>query len=84
MVVVPIRRPKPVYGRSLTNADEVMQIIRDELHEHDLHTLAEKMDVSYGCLVAIRSGRTKWPRPKTFFGLVEQLDLRLMLVKNNT
>lgn len=59
--------------------DEVMFDIRMRLHDWDAKDAAEEMDVSVACVYGIRNGRTKWPRPKTFFALLELLDLQLRL-----
>lgn len=70
----------PSYFKKLTNADAAMNVLRLEMYKHDYKALAEKVGVSKGCIMAIRSGRTKWPRPNTFFGLLRELDLEMYLV----
>lgn len=62
-------------------SDDAMNVIRLEMYKHDLAGLADIIGVTESCLYSIRSGRTIWPRPKTFFGLVNALGLRMYLVK---
>lgn len=74
--VVPI---KPNYTKKLKNADAVMAVIRFEMHNHYPEDLAEEIGVSIACIYCIRNGKTKWPRPKTFFGLIDALGLEMRL-----
>lgn len=77
-------KPKvPSYGKNLRSAEEAMQVLRMEIYKWDHKKLAEAVGVSSSCIMAIRSGRTQWPRPKTFFGLLEALDLDMLLVKRS-
>lgn len=71
------------YTSRVRNADETMNKLRLEMYAEDLHDMAEEIEVSYSCLVAIRSGRTKWPRPKTFWGIIGYLGLEVHLVRPN-
>ena len=57
----------------------VMFDIRMRMHDWHPSDLAEEMGVSVGCVYAIRSGRTKWPRGHTFFALLKALDIELRL-----
>jgi predicted transcriptional regulator len=72
---------KPNYTKRLRNADDAMQTLRMEIYAWDHKELAKAIGVSPSCIMAIRSGRTKWPRPKTFFGLLDALELDMLLVK---
>lgn len=81
----PIQRPsrKVSYSKGLINADDAMNVLRRKMYDFDVGELAEKADISRACVMAIRSGRTKWPRPKTFFNLLKVLDLKMLLVDKN-
>lgn len=72
---------KPRYLRGLTDADKVMHTIRYHMQYQDLEYLAEEIGVSLSCLYLIANGTTKWPRPKTFFGLINTMQLEMILVK---
>lgn len=74
-------RPKYARRFGLRDADAVMNVLRREMYEWGYKELAKEVGVSPACIMAIRSGRTKWPRPKTFFGLLEALDLELLVKK---
>lgn len=80
--VVPLKRgPKPYsYQKRLPDADAAMSVLRKAMHGMHYKDLAEAVGVSNSCIMAIRSGRTKWPRPATFFNLIEELQLDLYLV----
>lgn len=67
------------YAARFTNAEEVMVVLRDQLYSYDLKLLAVRVGVSVRCLQAIRSGRTRWPRPTTFFSLIDVLGFELIL-----
>ena len=69
------------YADKLANAEAAMQVIRDEMYLHDIHAMSRSIDVSVTALYAVRAGRTSWPRPKTFFGLINYLGLEMHLVK---
>jgi predicted transcriptional regulator len=68
----------------LDNSEEVMQKLRDMLYETELSfdQIAKDVGVSVSTLYAIRSGRTKWPRPNTMFGILEYLKAKMALVKS--
>jgi len=72
---------KPSYANKCANADDAMSVIRTEMYAWEIETMAEDVGVSQACLYAIRRGATKWPRQKTFFSLINYLDLTMMLVK---
>lgn len=72
---------KPVYTHRLKNVEKAMNVLRYEMYEWHAQDLADAVGVSRSCIEAIRSGRTTWPRHKTFFGLLEALDLDMYLVK---
>lgn len=71
---------RPKYAKKLNNEDEALMVLRHAMYATDTETLAKKVGVSQSCIYAIQSGRTKWPRPKTFFGLLRTLDLEMHLV----
>lgn len=56
-----------------------MNVLRMKMHEWHHEELSKRVGVSVSCIMAIRSGRTKWPRPATFFGLLDALDLEMVL-----
>lgn len=62
-------------------AQEAMSVLRLEMYNWHHEYLAEQVGVSVSCIMAIRSGRTKWPRPHTFFGLLRVLGLAMYLKK---
>lgn len=86
MATATILRMKPInakyaYVHRIKNAESAMNTLRTEMYGHDIEHMAAVVDVSVACLYSIRSGRTKWPRPKTFFGLINYLNLEMHLVK---
>lgn len=76
-------KPRATYSYSakIANADQAMNKLRIEMYHYDIEKMAEHIGVSTACLYAVRGGRTKWPRPKTFFGLVEYLEFDMHLIK---
>ena len=74
-------RAKASYAYKLRNADEAMNVLRVAMHTWDYKDLAKHVGVSNSCIMSVRSGRTKWPRPHTFFGLLEALELEMHLVQ---
>lgn len=66
--------------KGVNNAEDAMTVIRNAIYEHgDPELLANRVGVSASCIFAIRAGRTKWPRPHTFFGLLSALDLEMII-----
>lgn len=70
----------PRYADRLPNAEAAMNVLRREMYAWDYKELAAQVGVSYSCIMAIRSGRTAWPRPKTFFNLLDVLQLDLYII----
>lgn len=72
--------PRP---RVFDSREAVMDLIRAELYAYpmDYASLAREIGIREGTLYAVRSGRTKWPQPHTFFGLVKALGLEVQLRK---
>lgn len=68
------RRPK-----AYQISDDVMNEIRLRLYEWSPKDAAEACGVSLGCIYAIRRGTTKWPRPHTFFAILELVDVEMRL-----
>ena len=62
-------------------SEDAMNIIRIEMHGIHPDDLAGMVGVRASTIRAIRSGRTKWPRAATFFGLLGALGYRMELVK---
>ena len=62
-------------------SEDAMNILRWEMHSIHPDDLGEMVGVSSSTIRSIRSGRTKWPRPATFFGLLRALNLRMELNK---
>ena len=63
---------------------EIMDVIRNRLYRYETEQLKEIALIigrSYSCLIAIRSGRSQWPRANTLFPLAKSLGLRLTLVE---
>lgn len=73
-------QPRPRYAGKVRNADQAMNKLRMKMYNHHYAALAERVGVSPSCILAIRSGRTTWPRPQTFFGLLRELELEMLLV----
>lgn len=73
--VVPLKRGY----KGIRDGEAAMTIIRNEIYGKDPVTLAAKVGVSESCIYAIRAGRTKWPRPTTFFQLLYVLDLEMII-----
>ena len=68
--------------RVFDSREALMDVIRHELHDFDskeLKIVASQSDVTVSTLYAIRSGRTMWPRHKTFFNLINALGLQVEL-----
>lgn len=63
--------------------EEIMNTIRAKLYQYDREQLREigiTIGRSYSCLIAIRSGRSKWPRAHTIFPLAIVLGLKFTLI----
>lgn len=76
---------KPSRSYGVRDAEEAMIVVRNAIYEHgDPELLANRIGVSVSCIFAIRSGRTKWPRSHTFFGLLSALDLEMSLRQRTT
>ena len=76
-----ITRSRKKKSTTYAVSEQVMYDLRMKMHEWYPKDLAEEMNVSVACVYAIRSGRTKWPRGKTFFALVDALGLQFVLVE---
>lgn len=76
-----VHKLKPNYTKKFNSADAVMSTIRWEMYDHDIKDMAAYIGVSPSCIYAIRRGKTLWPRPKAFFGLIEYLNLELTVRK---
>ena len=63
-------------------------IIRAELRKKCLQTVADKLDLSHGCLYAIREGKTKWPQLRTLNKLLPylylEIEIRQMSIQDKT
>ena len=59
--------------------EQVMNDLRLRMYNYKPKELAEMLGVSVSCVYALKSGRTKWPRGKTLFALLEALDIKLRL-----
>jgi hypothetical protein len=65
--------------RGIRDAEAAMTIVRTAMHSFHYAELAESVNVSVSCILAVRSGRTKWPRSHTFFGLLRVLNLEMQI-----
>lgn len=65
-------------------SEDAMNILRLEMYNIHPADLAAQVGVSVSCINAIRSGRTKWPRPNTFFLLLERFQLELLIRKRTS
>lgn len=74
----------PPRYRGIKNAEDAMTVIRNAIYDHgDPELLANRIGVSVSCIFAIRSGRTKWPRAHTFFGLLSVLELEMVIKRRS-
>lgn len=78
-----LKYARPKYAKRLKDEGECLMTMRLEMYKRDTYALAEAVGVSVACIYAIQSGRTKWPRPKTFFGLLNELGLEIHLIKTH-
>lgn len=62
----------------------IMSLVRARLYTNDLEDLSLRIGRSVSCLMAIRSGRTKWPHANTLFPLIHLLGLKMTLVKQES
>lgn len=76
-----VSKLNPKYTKGVTNPNQAMYKVRMEMYEHHISDLSDHTGISKGCLYAIRSGRTKWPRGNTFFTLIKALRLTMYLTK---
>jgi len=83
--VIPRARKQrmPEWAARIDDADKGMNVVRMEMYNYDLRQLSIRVGVSYSCLSAIRSGRTKWPRPDTLFPLIELLGINMYFAKRD-
>lgn len=73
--------PVPYYSKDVRCAEDAMQALRMRMHTVHPEDLATAIGVTASTIRAIRSGRTKWPRPATFFGLVNYLGMMIVLTE---
>jgi DNA-binding Xre family transcriptional regulator len=78
--VIALRKTKQGYRL----AEDVMNDLRLRMYTWNALDLAEATGVSVACIHSIKSGRTKWPRGKTLFAILEALDIDLLLVDAKT
>lgn len=64
--------------------DDLFDDIRLRIYGWNIKDLAEEMEVSTGCVYAIRRGKTKWPRGTTLFALLKALDLAITVIDLKT
>ncbi len=69
--------------RVYTRSEQVMDMLRSKIYasEHDYRVIARRCGVSESTIYTIRRGVTRWPRPATFFALIEFFDLQLVLAE---
>lgn len=65
--------------RRITVAEDAMQILRERMYDYHIDDLVRATGCSKACLYAIRANRTAWPRPHTFFRLLDVLGLEMIL-----
>lgn len=80
--IVPLVKPK--YAKRLANEDETLMVLRLAMYGRPTDQLAKDVGVTSSCIYSIQSGRTKWPRPNTFFGLLRALELEMHLIPRGT
>lgn len=65
-------------------AAEFLYEIRRECDSWDIDELAATTGISRAALYAFRSGRTKFPRPKTLFAILDALGFEMVVVRHQT
>lgn len=66
-------------ARKYSISDDVMNTLRLKMYDYDIKDIAEEIEVTIQCAYNVRNGKTKWPRPKTFFALLEFLGVEMHL-----
>lgn len=74
-----VKLPTDPRQHKISMSEDAMNILRLRMYSWDAKELAEATGVSLGCIYAIRSGTTKWPRPSTLFPLLQILGLEMYL-----
>jgi transcriptional regulator with XRE-family HTH domain len=76
--VIPIHRPK-----TFTENERIIEQVRIAIFNcgHTYKDIAGACNISRTTVAHLASGKTKWPRPRTLFPLVDFLGLKLILVK---
>jgi len=78
--VIHIKSNRP---QSFTQAEHLIETLRLRIFSSQLtyDYLAEKAGCTESTIQRLASGKTRWPRPATLFGLLNAIDLRLALVE---
>jgi hypothetical protein len=71
--------PKSYAQHGIKCSEDAMIVLREHMKHEETRVLARRVGVSISCLRAIMNGKTQWPRPRTFFGLIDVLDLEMIL-----
>lgn len=72
---IEVKRGKTVYRID----EEVMNAVRIKLYEWRPKDLADQIGVSVSCIYSVRAGRTKWPRGKNLFALLDACGIEMHL-----
>lgn len=64
--------------------EAIMNEVRQALWDHgDMRLLSNYTGISLSCLLALRGGRTRWPRDTTMFTVCDALGLEMRMVRVN-
>ena len=78
-IAAPISLEPKFNGVRIKQSHQAMFVLRHRLHGQRPKDIAKATGLSVGTIYAIRCGRTAWPRPKTFFTLLDYFGLELYL-----
>lgn len=69
--------------RTFTSDEQAMEVVREAMFASGITyaRMAAKVGVSHSTLANIASGRTRWPRPRTLFPLLDALGMRMQFVR---
>lgn len=78
--VIHIRTTRP---QSFTQAEHLIETLRLRIFSSGLtcDNFAEKTGCTSSTIQRLASGKTRWPRPVTLFGLLNAIDLKLAIVE---
>jgi transcriptional regulator with XRE-family HTH domain len=74
--LIPFKRP-----RTFTTHERFIEEVQHRIFSSQLtyNEIANQADVAKTTVANLARGKTQWPRPKTLFGIIKALGLRLEL-----